>query len=100
MRPESRLRLTGIGKGEEDWCTTQEEGGQDLVPFGCEGESGDRGSLRGQSPPVTSRAHGRCFQGDEMLTKLSPCTSPNWGNSRPYPGLSYTFMGLGERAGS
>jgi hypothetical protein len=36
-------------------------------------------------PPVTSRAHGRCFQGDEMLTKLSPCTSPLLGGQWALP---------------
>lgn len=36
-------------------------------------------------PPVTTRAHGRCFQGDEMLTKLSPCTSPLLGGQRALP---------------
>lgn len=61
--PESRLRLRGIGKGEEDWHATQEEGVQDLVPFGCEGESEDRGSLRGQSPPSHNQSPWQMLSG-------------------------------------
>ena len=42
---------------------TQEEGVQDLVPFGCEGESEDRGSLRGQSPPSHNQSPWQMLSG-------------------------------------
>lgn len=41
-----------------------------------------------QAEPMAD-AFREMFDADKTLL----CTAPNWGNSRPYPGLSYTFYG-------
>ena len=70
------------------------------MPFGCEGESGDRGSLRGQSPPQSqAEPMADAFREMRCWPSSTPAHPPCWGTVGPTLGSHIPLWALGRELG-
>lgn len=95
MRPESRLRLTGIGKGKRIGAQLRRKVGRIWCPW-CEGERWRQGQPQGPESPSHKHSPWQMLSGRWDADKTLPCTPPTGGTAGPTLALIYLYGPWGE----